>query len=124
MDTASAIKDIAVEDCNEDETDGKMNDLINLPDTHGDPPIVDDSSNDIGNDLNPEFDPEFDNSVVTTKERSNERTIPTPRKPKLPTEMVVPEQLKRIRKEVQKYVQEKHTDTLLLRFHQPNLNHR
>jgi hypothetical protein len=50
VDTASAIKDTAVEESNE--TDGKMNDLINMPDTHGDPPIVDDS----GNDLNPKFD--------------------------------------------------------------------
>jgi len=100
VDTASAIEDTAVEDCNKNETDGKMNDRINLPDTHRDPPIVDDRGNDIGNDLNPEFD----DSGVTTKERSNERTIPTPRKPKLPTETVVPEQSKRIWKEVQKYV--------------------
>ena len=107
VDTASAIEDTAVEeDSNENsnETDGKMNDLINMPDTHGDPSIVDDRGYDLANDLNPEFDPEFEDSGVTTNERSNRRTIPTPRKPKLPTETVIPEQSKRIRKEVQKYV--------------------
>jgi len=36
VDTASAIEDTAVEDCNKNETDGKMNDLINMPDTHKD----------------------------------------------------------------------------------------
>jgi hypothetical protein len=57
VDTASAIKDTAVvEDSNE--TDGKMNDLTNMPDTHGDPPIVDDSRTDPGIYLNPEFDSE------------------------------------------------------------------
>jgi hypothetical protein len=114
VDTASAIKDTAVEESNE--TDGKMNDLINMPDTHGDPPIVDDSGTDPGNYLNPEFDSEernlrtIDDSGVTTNERSiernersnkrsKERTIPTPIKPKLPTGMVVTEKSKRIWKE-------------------------
>jgi hypothetical protein len=120
VDTASAIEDTAVkEDSNK--TDGKMNDLINMPDTHGDPPIVDDSGTDPGNYLNPQFDSEernqrsIDDSGVTTNERSiernersnkrsKERTITTPIKPKLPTGTVVPEKSKRIRKEVQKYV--------------------
>jgi hypothetical protein len=99
VDTASAIEDTAVEDSNEN-SDGRMNDLINMPDTHGDSPIVDDRGNDLGNDLNPEFDSKFDDSGFTKNERSNER----PRKPKLklPTEMIVPEQSKRIQKEVEK----------------------
>ncbi len=81
-----------------------MNDLINMPDTHKDPPIVDDRGNDLG-DLGNDND-FIDDEGITTSERSNELTIPPPRKSKLklPTEPIVPEQSKRIRKEVQKYV--------------------
>jgi hypothetical protein len=89
VDTASAIEDTAVAE-ESNETDGKMNDPINMPYTHKDPPIVDYRGNDL-DDLGNDFNPEFDDDGITTNERSNERTIPTPRKPKLPTETVIPE---------------------------------
>jgi hypothetical protein len=58
VDTASAIEDTAVEESNK--TDGKMNDLINMPDTHGDPPMMDESANDLNS--------VFDDPGATTNE--------------------------------------------------------
>ena len=84
VDTASAIEDTAVED----KTDGKMNDLINMP--QDDPPLVDDGGID--------FNPELINQWPTLA------TMPTAMVTDPTGVPELPQQSKRIRKQVQKYV--------------------
>ncbi len=101
IDVPAVEDNTTVKDSNVNDNDGKMNDLINIP---RDPPVVDKDhdatinpkEHDTTIDPNPQFAPDFDSS------RSNKET--TPRKPKLPAEMVEPEQSKRIRKGVERYV--------------------
>jgi len=98
VDMAIAIEDTAVEENNE--TDGKMNDLINIPEEHENPSLVDDG----GNNFNPaseDFGPTM-----------NKQPTPTQQLAKVPMVVIVEptavpassQWSKRIHKQVQKYV--------------------